>query len=581
MRLVVFSSVSGVDIKSSITKLRTHGASQKVIVVGPFKVEDACVTVAQPVLEDLHPKTQHTFAQFLTLPFRHICDSCARAFEATAAQACEEARSAQAEFAFVAFHPVLFHQSTTGFIEPYQGADLKAAIPDDVAVERVVSIHDDIFDMYRRLMGPKLLFDPVLTRESHRREPLQDFQELMLLLDWRDRELSAALSITEGLGSRHFLFHAKGRTQSLWEAVCGNKPAVYLSHPISQPRRDILGKSDPVKCKEPNEARGRALIKELVNLANLLAKFVPLVEPTAIDELRLDLDRLDELREDDLKERVLPPLTKRWSIAQDELLCGQLGDEDDDGLLQVPADTFESFRFSDETLGHLRSAAQLLHREIRRQINVRDHLLAEQAGLIVAFRPFSLPDSPAPTGGVQKEVDVLMKKKALGLPRCTPGILIIHPPGDERRRRENEFVKWWGPLAQKFLVEPVGEGAERLRQRCLNVLLGAADDIEDQEVVSLLTQAIAETEVRLCPLTDTSSMASHGIVREQEAQSQLAEEMVSKRSIFRSQLQEKAISLGKEAIKGKEPIKFVEAYVPADKFGILVQNIIEKGLIDG
>ncbi len=572
MKLVIFSSVSGIDVSTCVGNLATYGASTGTRSVGPFKVEEKCVEVATPTLERLYPGTQHTLAQFLTLPSEHICDCCTKGFQETMAMACTRARQETAELVFVAFHPVLFHQRTTGFVEPYQGADLRAAVPEDVGVERVVSIHDDIFDMYKKLLGPHLLFDPSLTRESGEREPLQDFQDLMLLLDWRDRELSAAVAIAQGLGSRHFLFHAKGRTRSLWEAVCKNRPSVYLSHPISQPRRDILGISDPEKCTVPDKERGRDFVVHCVALANLLSEFVPLVEPTAIDEFRLDLARLEGLRECDLQDRLLPPLTERWPIPQDRLLCGQIDDAEDNGLVRVASERFEGLAFSDAGLGPLAGASHLLAREIRRQINVRDHFLAEQAGLVVAFRPFSLPDSPAPTGGVEKEVDVLIRKTALGAATCVPGIIIIHPLADERRRRENEFRKAWTRLANKFLVDPNGDEAKGLRQACLDVLLAAPADAEDQEVISTLSQVIAQSNVRLHPLTDASSMAEHGIVREEKARSQMANEMVGERSILRSKLQEDA------GIRGPEVLIFRDGIGPGVEFAELVKGTIEKGI---
>lgn len=575
MRLVIFSSTSGLDIAASMANLLTHGTSQGVGVVGPLKVEDACLEVAAPLLVRLYPGMEPTLARFLTLPLQQICDCCRQAFRLTVEAARKKATDASAEFAFISFHPVLFHQRTTGFIEPYQGADLKAALSKDVAAERVVSIHDDIYDMYRRLLGPRLLFDPSLTRPGQRR-PLQDFQELMLLLEWRDRELSAALSIAQGLGSRHFLFHAKGRTRSLWEAVCEDKPAVYLSHPISQPRRDILGIAHPEKSLEPDGVRGRKLIEDCVQLSDLLSKFAPVVEPTAIDELRLDFDRFTELRESDLKESVLPALTERWPEAQDQLLCGQSGAEEFEGLTRIPADRFKGCQFSDDPLGDLVGAARLVAEEMRRQINVRDHLLAEQAGLVVAFRPFSLPDSPAPTGGVRKEVDVIMRKVALGQPTCQPGIIIIHPPDDERRRRANEFGKAWGWLARKFLAEPLGATAQQLEQKCSEVLLDAPSTSADQEIVSSLSQAIAEAGVRLRPLAEIStSMSSHGIVREEEAAAKLATELVADRSILRSKLEEDARTEGTDVI-----LLRLNADLGVE-FAQLVRDIVEKGLRDG
>jgi hypothetical protein len=312
MKLVIFSSASGIDAATCIRNLGTYGASTGASYVGPYKVEDRCVDAALPTLQKLYRGTKHTLAQFLTLPTEHICSFCEQGFRQTVAAACEEGRKKKAEFVFLAFHPVLSHQRTTGFVEPYQGSNLLAAIPDDITVERVVSIHDDIFDMYRRLLGPHRLFEPSPTRSGKRR-PLQDFQDLMLLLDWRDRELSVAVSIARGLNSRHFLFHAKGRTRSLWDAVCKNVPPVYLSHPISQPRRDILGIEDTEKCSRPDEVRGRSLIGECMEIANTLSKFVPLIEPTAIDELRLDIDRMGEMKEAQLDDSFLPPTDRKMA----------------------------------------------------------------------------------------------------------------------------------------------------------------------------------------------------------------------------------------------------------------------------
>jgi hypothetical protein len=285
----------------------------------------------------------------------------------------------------------------------------------------------------------------------YRREPLRDISEQLLLLQWRSRELSEAKALAAGSGARHFLFHRNGHAPSLWKVINGS-PSVYFSHPISQVRRDLLLKRDPGKCNVPDQSRGRKLRSDCDKAAAAAKRAVPLVEPTAIDELRIDFKELCDSTEERLRDAILPPVTERWPLGDGPHLGGR-PDVDNGPWLRVESGALERLEASNGELARYESAVEVLADEIRRQINTRDHTLAEQCDAVLVFRPFSLPDSPAPTGGVEKEMEMVQRRILLEQIRLEPALIVVHPFRDERKRRQLEFDIEWPKLVTKWLAD--------------------------------------------------------------------------------------------------------------------------------
>jgi|GEM_PF-6237168 len=59
-----------------------------------------------------------------------------------------------ADYVFVTCHPVFFHQVTRSFLQPYQASDIvRFAENANVDLWTVATVHDDVYDVYRRLLG--------------------------------------------------------------------------------------------------------------------------------------------------------------------------------------------------------------------------------------------------------------------------------------------------------------------------------------------------------------------------------------------------------------------------------------------
>ena len=226
-------------------------------------------------------------------------------------------------------------------------------------------------------------------------------------------------------------------------------------------------------------------------LADELGTFVPLIEPTCIDELRIDYGKLKQLREGDLRDKILPPLSQRWPIGRGERSERYLSYEVD-GLFSVDSDRFADLEFQEEkALYTLQDALKELGGEIRRQIRVRDHVLAEQSDIILAYRPFSLPDSPEATGGVQEEISTVIRKKAFEASFSSPGVILIHPEEDEKQRRRNLLIQIWDYLVNEYL-DSSSDKLLQLQEFCLPLIEGAPSDASREDREELASKLIAK-----------------------------------------------------------------------------------------
>ncbi len=521
MKIILISSISGNDVKQFASHLKNYSESKGTRCTRPFCVEEYLVEAANEVLKyapALCPPTGFSLNTVLNLPIEELRKTCDKAFAKTIIAAAQEDKG----LAIITFHPVLYHQRTREFVLPYTGEKLNESLrgkKKKYSISRIVSIHDDIYDTYRRLRSEGRLFDPMITREpisdsappERARKPLQDIQDLLFILNWRDREFTVARSLSVPLGTSHFLFHRKGRLDTLWNVAAKNKKHLYFSHPISQPRRDLTGKVHTGKSKSliADPERGSNLQKSCIEAAETLGPFVPIVEPTAIDELRIDYDKLKQIVESSLENYFLPPLTNRWPIGAGERSeTHSLSELEEDGLCKVVHHSSElRWKIESTPLDTFESAIRILDAEIRRQITVRDYALAEQADLVVAFRPFSLPNSPEPTGGVKREIAAMENKDRAGKRTCKPSIIIINPPEDEQRRILNEFDAFWSAKSKDFFEEDfTSEKIKRFQEFCRNKLLSYVSNNNKKELASAVKNFLQENQLTVKNTREGSSM---------------------------------------------------------------------------
>lgn len=546
-RLILLSSTAGLGIEACAQRLCDSLAPARPF--GPIRVEKfhaaeaaACLTKRrQP------PARGFTFVNVLELLLPELASVCHRSWRSML----ESVRSrpdSSSPFAVATFHPVLFHQGTSEFAEPYLAGQIRELTNSyghdhNIHVEWIVSIHDDVYDVYKRLMKPNALFAPGERRKA--RNPIEDIADLRMLLEWRDRELSSARAMAESLGARHLLFHRKGRLDSLRQIVFEGKACVYYSHPISQPRRDITNVKVDTKCSEPTPKRGQETIASIQAFADQLAINAAIVEPTAIDEYRFNTDRLENLTDKDISSSILPPLTRRWPIGGGERFGGdsaELNSENELELLPLRDEALKAMQALKTTgipLVELKSSVELLRREVKRQINVRDHVLAAQAELLVAFRPYSLPDSPNATGGVSEEIATARLKEKLGLRRCKPSLIIVHPRKDELQRRGNEFDKIWDTEVGQHYEMP-NDSLEQLKAACRSEIASSGSIGDAAALDKFLRDAFELHKVSARPKTGESSMSKETLALAEDAQHLFIASLTEAASIFKPPLEVEA-----------------------------------------
>jgi hypothetical protein len=275
---------------------------------------------------------------------------------------------------------------------------------------------DDIYDMYLRLTDKDKLFDTqewidhylkLIWDEVEDKEGTENFPPnlrsslifewklgvLTLLLSWRHSEILMAESLARQLGAKFLLWGVKQPTKIVasWLGK-SDSTLVYLSHPISRPRRQkIEGGSWPSIVLQFNELQDRLFKHNLV-----------CVMPTAIDEYRI----AQKSEEGTVLKRRLAVLEERWpSPAEDidSLLYSapkNSADMDHKDLL-TNKDLSSKSELADSPIVDMQLRA--LENQIMFQIASRDHLLVSSTNGLLVFRPFYRKGEFS--GGVQAEID--------------------------------------------------------------------------------------------------------------------------------------------------------------------------------
>lgn len=371
--------------------------------------------------------------------------------------------------------------------ELYSPLDIRALAENGHVVTHVLLLIDDIYDMYFRLARPAFLYDEAAgiaqyvhdkkreadQSDAHPGKAGDDFKALAIwplewkanvlaaLLTWRRAEMLMAEAVAHQLGSHYGVFGVKHSTSAVahWLVDKARVP-VYVSHPISRPRRE----------QRRTGAWPRDGVVEQCNdlQMGLDQHSITCVIPTAIDELRLTW------RE---KGQLLPRLDKRWPVSGNSdfsdtlyLLPGESPPDPEYTYLLLPkGDQRDDFDWS--------PWLQSLENQIKTEVAFRDHhLVAANSGLLV-FRPF-YGDGMTPQG-VAAEVD---HWRALG---------------DIDAKRHAAFVHFV-PDVEKVLKRaaalPAGGGGLEYQVYAATVALLETEGFSRRGMAQLIIQRLAEDE---------------------------------------------------------------------------------------
>lgn len=298
------------------------------------------------------------------------------------------------------------------------GTLLSALIQRSVAIDEIVLLIDDVFDMYSRLVGSSGALNAderrsrwqAFTSKTNPDGPLRETtyleqldlesstQTLNLLVSWRRQESLSAETIATALQTRLTVFGIKHEWDALERLV--RKPrsvrTAYISHPISAYRRGINMQIedgiDPVWDGAVRECN--ALPSILGASGNTVA-----IMPTAIDEMRF---RSMKSTAASLTERV-PELGPRWPLIAPgiSLVAGARELEFTDAEVQHH-DLLTRLHPSLSGTPISGELTRFLEGLFFIEIPYRDHLLVANSDDLVVFRP--LADHGRLSSGVDHEV---------------------------------------------------------------------------------------------------------------------------------------------------------------------------------
>ena len=233
--------------------------------------------------------------------------------------------------------------------------------------------------------------------------------------------------VAQILNSKHFVLAVKHPISIFHDLFVGtDKKLVYIAHPISEVRRLLRG--------DDNERQLAEGIVELIqDLTRRLREQFIVFEPTAIDELRFDLNVVLDNQSMDV-----PCLGWRWPLPSGQptdLLSTASGNSDQhfgrSWTSLARAITQEGPENIGQTQGGLiRQAWPLLatlQGQILAQITSRDYSLVTQTSGLAVYRPAFRGNE---SGGVRLEITHNQALRQIGINRSP--VVILHPDSDEQ-----------------------------------------------------------------------------------------------------------------------------------------------------
>ena len=328
-----------------------------------------------------------------------------------------------------------YRQETFEFYSP---VDLKSVVEDlqdpcPLRVNGILTLIDDIHDVYSRLSQPEHVFavrsavtdllghDDKGATSRYKKALGLVIQNLVRVLQWRENEIKAAASLGAALDAQVSVLAMKHPVETGVRLLLGAGSTdfslgqtfpVYVSHPISQPRKDNAKNGDwPDFVGEL-----AAFVSQLRASAENDCYITPIL-PTAIDEYRFLKDG----------EKLLPRLAPRWPLSSkkdepDLLYGGAEGfgtyQEYEERCLQTifapplyqqESDRAPILNAGERVEGMLMGDAEVsgmlktLESLIKLQMANRDHLLVRQCPGFLMYRP-TYQDDPRFTDGVRAEL---------------------------------------------------------------------------------------------------------------------------------------------------------------------------------
>jgi hypothetical protein len=281
--ITIFTGMPGVNIKGSLEKVRDFlkksGTSDDKL-PKLLDLDKKLRSISEPKIKEIL-ETEPDDRTWLRLPHPVLEELWEEAFREIIKEAA--AREKEGLDSYIHFHACYYHHQTRGFIS----AASYRLIGEAPKGSCLITLIDDVFDIYDRLVQPDRVYDFTWTDS-----PFVDMIfKFLHALQWRNVETCMSDRIAKSWGNSqkasdsgipHYVFAVKHPIATLVKLIKKKTGdlAVYLSHPITY-IREVL---DVRRSGSIADMQRRKDEIEKLSLS-LREKFI-LFEPTTIDELR-------------------------------------------------------------------------------------------------------------------------------------------------------------------------------------------------------------------------------------------------------------------------------------------------------
>jgi len=446
MQIIVVNSPSGVALTSATDKIEaflTHPPPEESAIpaasVAIADVEDELLALFRKDYPDEEPRSSGPMQDVL---FKLPRDAVTQYYWPLAAKAAfTKLLTADSDIRILRCHLTYYRGATREFypVGDLEGALAHAArdrqsvggvetgnLTPEPRIATVLTLIDDVFDVFHRLSveGQVFPLQGQIKSEYHQRQhegrdfPSDPSNQYVLafeqvitilhrLLEWRSREMTAGDVLASRSGSPHFVLGIKHPIETAVNLIrMGNGSTnllpVYLSHPISRPRKSQMENRRKQWGAFVNQFQGFVEAAIGVEAEGKRGIFFM---PTAIDEYRFAAPTATSF----------PSLERRWplihhkhGILYDTPGGGDYDDFDNNQLLEelfnptggnydlendIPSPFAKtrqdvSNKLSDAAKGTIQGLIGGLLQQIRIQLAIRDHALVRQTGRLLLYRPY-------------------------------------------------------------------------------------------------------------------------------------------------------------------------------------------------
>lgn len=417
MKYVILSAPSGSGLREAIGKIRQSESDIEIV-----DVEDTLCGMhhTEEALEEAGvspPEDGQRRSKMYDITWNLSRSKIIELWEIAVKEAIHKLKKSNRSLKILSCHMLYFCGNKEEFYSPINPSFLKNQ---SYYPSHILLLIDDVYDMYLRLTRKGALFDPKTRipalQGRIKEEEGTDLSTLIAdklkficsewqigimahLLYWRNIEITIAEQLALQFRSNFIVWGTKQLTAVpiLWMKN-KNPISIYLSHPISRPRRMYkkTGKWDRV-------------VNQFNSLQSELLEYnFSCVMPSAIDEYRIK----KKDRKSNLMQRV-PLLEERWPLpGKRELILYSSPiynfDINHTNILSYKKWSFKNKEFinvkncSKETSETINTHLRVFEGLIEKQVSSRDHMFVSWTNGILVFRP--LFSEPVWSSGVRAEI---------------------------------------------------------------------------------------------------------------------------------------------------------------------------------